>query len=341
MLPTCLVAWFAISAPALQAELPVKIAVRGNDFRLTTLTKSDQIPIRTSTLESDKPKQWPAGRVMFRKDDAYAVWDSRGLTTRKGDWVHTSQLTEIPVSPKIFTRDEIVQTNLLVQGGARKRQASGLSGAFRVGSKVYFLFRWETEGERWLEALSVVDLADERPKSRLAGRFAGLSLDVNPGENRLFLHEGKLAVWMKTDEYWGLETFEPDSETFDSKRLGGMLESAGMASDKLGWFVERTSHPSRVLGRFHTSLLHRRDLVETRGSVRLMDARSPWIAVVHDDPGVYLQNLETGSRLRLPADPGFRWSSFGVVVWSPRIKPKSATLYDPARWTRLGAWKSE
>jgi len=339
MLPTWFVLWIALAPPASQTELPVKIAVRGAQFELTSAAKKDRIPIQSSVGEPSKTKPWPDGKVQFRKDDAYAVWDSRGLTTRNGSWVHSSQLTEIPVSPKIFTRDEIVQTNLLVQGGERKRAASNLLGAFRIGSRVYLLLQWlNAGGEPWLEALSVVDLEDERPKSRLVGRFAGFSLDLNPGESRLFLHKGKLATWIKTEDYWGLGTLEPEGEIFDSERVGGVLESIGPAGGKLGWFVEKTDHPSEVLGRFHTSLLHRRDLVETRGTARLMDPRAPWIAVLHDDPGTFLQNLETGARLRLPTDPGFRWSAFGVVVWSPRAKPKSATLYEPGRWTKLGVW---
>lgn len=341
MLPTWFVAWIAFASPAPQTELPVQIAMRGNRFHLTSGAKRDQVPIQSAILDAPEPKKWPEKRLMFRKDDAYAVWDARGLTTRNGAWVHSSQLTEIPVSPKIFTKDEIVQTNLLVQGGQRKRAASHLLGALRDGTKVYLLLRWdETDGNPWLEAVSVVDLADERPKSRLVGRFPGFSLDLRPGENRFFLREGKISVWMQAEEYWGLGTLETETEAFDSVRVGSQLESIGLANDKLGWFVERTEHPSQVLGRFHTSLLHRRDLVETRGTVRLMDPRTPWIVVIHDDPGVFLQNLETGARMRLPADPGFRWTAFGVLVWSPRAKPVSATLYEPGRWSRLGVLKA-
>lgn len=338
MLPTWFVAWTALSTPAPQAQLPVRVVLQGSRFTLVSGAKRDQVPLQTASLDEPSEKKWPDGRVMFRKDDAYAVWDSRGLTTRNGSWVHSSQLTEIPVSPKIFTRDEIVKTNLLVQGGQRKRAASNLLGAFRDGTRVYLLVQWmDSEEKPWLEAISVVDLADERPKSRLIGRFAGTTLPIPPGENRLFLREGKIAVWMKTDEYWGLGLLDTESEAFDSIRVGSQLEAVGLASDRLGWFVERTDHPSQVLGRFHRTLLHRRDLIETRGSVRLMDRREPWIAVVHDDPGVFLQNLETGARIRLPADPGFRWTAFGVLVWSPRTKPTTATLYDPARWSKLGA----
>jgi len=339
MLPTWFVAWTAFSSPAPQAQLPVRVVLQGSRFTLASGPKRDQVPVQSASLEEPESKKWPEGRVMFRKDDAYVVWDSRGLTTRKGAWVHSSFLTEIPVSPKIFTRDEIVQTNLLVQGGERKRTVSNLLGAFRDGTKVYLLLQWlNADNQPWLEALSVVDLADERPKSRLIGRFAGITLPIPPGENRLFLRDGKVAVWMKTDDYWGIGLLDSETETFDSIRVGGQLEAVGTVNDSLGWFVEKTGHPSQVLGRFHRRLLHRRDLVETRGSVRLMDGREPWIAVVHDDPGIFLQNLETGARLKLPTDPGFRWTAFGVLVWSPRIKPSTAVLYEPGRWTRLGEW---
>src|ERR1044072_4298054 len=81
----------------------------------------------------------PKLSTVFRKNNTYAVWDERGLTVRVGDSVRSSKLPSIVLSPKGFTRDEILFTNREIKAGRRSVDVAALSGAVRVANKVYFL----------------------------------------------------------------------------------------------------------------------------------------------------------------------------------------------------------
>ena len=323
--------------PPVQKVGAITIAPHGHEFVLRSGSKSDRVSHWPPA--PSKPKPWPTEKVLFRKDAAFAVWDSRGLSVRQRSWVFTSQLTEIAVTPKLFSKEEIDVTKRLLAEGRRRLAASGVVGAMRDGAVVYFLAQWrEKDGKPWLEALVKVDLNEPKPKPQLVGKFGGMSLDLRPGNSRLFVRDEKPCIWSQSETNWGLESFDPDTKVFDLKPVGGKADTIELGAGRIGWFVERTEHPSRVLGRWDSVTLNRRDLVETRGTIRLLADRSPWIAVLHEDEGAVLQNLETGGRLLLPDSSGFEWSAFGVLVWSPRGKPVKAILYEPSRWTELARW---
>jgi len=320
--------------------LPVQIAFRGQEFVLRSGTKTDRISLKTSETPGPSGPIWPPDRVLYRKDAGYAVWDSRGLSVRQGSWVYTTKLPEIPVSPKLFSREEIEKAKLLIEGGARRAEASGLSGALRDGSTVYFLARWdERGGGPWLEALVAVDLTEPHPKPKLLGRLDGQSLDFAPGKSRLFIRANKPSVWVRNEREWGLARFEPNGNTFEIEAVGERPERVEMVDGRIGWFVSKSEYESRILYRWDSLTLNRRELLETRGSVRLLDAKEPWLAVVHEDEGDFLQNLETGGRLRLLDKPGIQRSAFGVLIWMPAAKPVKAVLYEPTRWDVIGRWE--
>lgn len=336
-----LFAWLPIlvltTTPAVQNEGEISIAPHGREFVLRSGSKSDRVPL--SPPAPRMPKPWPTEKVLFRKDAAFAVWDSRGLSVRQRSWVFTSQLTEIALTPKLFSKEEIEVTKRLLAEGKRRLAASGVVGAMRDGAVVYFLAQWrETDGRPWLEALVKVDLSDPKPKPQLVGKFGGMSLDLRPGKSRLFVRDERPCIWSKSETTWGLESFDPDTNVFDLKPVGGKADTIELGAGRIGWFVERTEHPSRILGRWDSVTLNRRDLVETRGTIRLLADRPPWIAVIHEDEGAVLQNLESGGRFLLPDSAGFDWCAFGVLVWTPREKPAKAVLYEPSRWAELSRW---
>ena len=140
----------------------------------------------------------------FRRDRRWAVWDERGLTTRDRDWSATDRLEAIPVSPRLQSREQIAATIAKVKKGERSRAASGLSGARRIGTRVYLLPRWDgTDGRPWLEALVEVDLGKTHPKARLLGSFGGLSLGRGRVDDRLGIEEGRLNVAVNAEGAWG------------------------------------------------------------------------------------------------------------------------------------------
>jgi hypothetical protein len=320
-----------------QGQSAPAIAFKNDAFTLKSGPKTESVPLRLEPQEP--PAKWPPERLLFRKDAAYAVWDSRGLAVRQKDWVYLTKLAEVPTSPRIFSREEILETKARLERGERKLEASGLSGGYRDGNHVFLLARWdERDGKPWLEALFRVDLTEPKPKPKLLGKFAGLSLDLRPGRSRLFPRDGKPAIWMRGETEWGLGIFDPGRTTFEARRVGGELETAEIVEGRIGWCIERTDHPSRIFSRWDTATLSKRELLETRGRVRLLGPGEPWIAVVNEDGGAFLHNVETGARLRLPRDPGFRQTTFGVLVWTPANRPSSARLFEPSRFDELAAW---
>lgn len=318
---------------------PVQIAPRGREFVLRAGSKVDRVPVEATVYPPVPKAHWPTERVLFRRDAAYAVWDSRGLSVRQGSWVFTTHLPEIPLTPKLFSREEILETKKLIDGKVRKADASGVVGAVRDGTRVFFLVKWdEADGQTWLEALVSVDLTEDKPKPKLVGRFEALTLNLNPDKSRLFIRDRQIATWVRSDESWGLARYDPQSDAFGYEVVGERPEAVELVDDRIGWFIGRTEFGSKIFYRWDLKSLNRRELAETRGTIRLMSARTPWVAVIHEDEGAFLQNLETGGRNRLPPSPAFRWTAFGVLVWTPAVKPTKAILYDADRWDVIGRW---
>ena len=102
---------------ALQPKLSnYTLSLFEGNFVLRSRSEVQRIPVIV-------PATRPALVMLYRRDRNYAVWDDRGLTVRAGKYVHSTRLTEISVSPKLFTPDEIQRTVDLIHSGlgARKR----------------------------------------------------------------------------------------------------------------------------------------------------------------------------------------------------------------------------
>jgi hypothetical protein len=280
---------------------------------------------------------------MFRRDRSYAVWDDRGMTVRHGDWVFSTRLEEIPVSPRLFPREEILRTLELVKKGQRRTAASAVSGSRRLGNHAFFVVRWdERDGKPWLETLVSVDLTQPRSKPRLLGRFEGLTLSREPIGERLFLDGTRLAAVVNGENGWGLATFEPRKETFDFDRHGDrLLDITPLENPMQGLFVETSPYGTTVAGWVDLKGFRRKTLLEGRGATRFIDLEQPFLAVVRAPGGPAVRNLDNGAEVELPASAGVRRSRDRFVVWTPFDNPRSAVLYDVATWTTLAVWRSD
>jgi len=332
---------FALQILAAHTVLPQegprpRIDFRSNEFVLTRAGKTERVPVKPPEPPTTF---WPPEPLLFRKDDAYVVWDVRGLTIRQKDWVYHTWLSSVPTSPKLFSREEILETKALLGKGERQMNASTLSGAYRDGNQVFLLARWDDKFEKpWAEALFKVDLTEEKPKPKLLGKFEGLSISLRPGRSALFPRDGKPSAWIRLEEAWGLGSYDSESEIFEFKRIGNRLEKVELLTDSMGWFVEQTASPSYVLYRWDTSSLVKRQLLESPGTIDLVIKKDPWIALIVEEGSAYLQNVSTGARMQLPPDSAYRGTGFGVLVWTPEEKPRSAVLFDPARWSPRARW---
>lgn len=313
--------------------LLLAIAQRSND-QYTLGYQSDTFVVRKGTHKETvsrlAPKPKAPAALSFRRDKRWAVWDARGLTTRDGAWTLTDRLEAISVSPKAQERAAIRATLAKIKAGQRSRAASGLSGARRIGGVAYFLPRWDDkDGKPWLEALVAVDLSKPHPKARLVGTFGGLSLARGKIEDRLGIQNGLLTVTINTDSGSGDATYDPKRGRFAFQVRGPKLRSL----EKDGRVVEETPYGTVLAGRIDGSRTI--PWLEARGSVQFVAGVGPTLVRIGDR----VRNAVTGAELRLANDAALRRTGSGLLVFWPETLPRSARLYDYARFEERARWE--
>ena len=289
---------------------------------------------------STQAKPQPADHVRFRRGDTYTVWDKRGLSIRAGNWIYDTRFKELAVSPKLFSKDEIHATLDAVDAGTKSLDASALAGALRLGTDAYFLPRWiDNHGYTWLEALVKVDLSAKKPKPQLIGRFGGMSLASGAIDNRLFPLNEQPAVIVRRAGNWGVSNYDPVAEQFVYTNIGDRLRAYALLDNNQAAYIEAEDDGLSRVG--VANLLHadRTDVLEDRGSIRLLDDVTPLCAIVTTPDRTTLRNLQTGAAMDLPPDSSVVRTLEGILVWWPKVQPTHAVLLDPARWEGKADWQ--
>jgi len=313
---------------AYPAVPPYTLTYREGRFVVSAGQGSETVPLVT-------PRDIPKTSVLFRSDQTFAVWDKRGITIRVGKRVWSTHLTDIAVTPKLFSRDQILQTVDLLRAGTRHREASSLAGALRIGERTFFLIQWDdTAGEPWLEALIEVDLGIQNPEPKLVGRFDGLSTSRGFISDDLFLLHGHLAVATRRPHDWGIADFSPSNNQFEFTSMGDQL---------LTWlpprfYTEQREYGTIIGGEIDERQMESKILFEDRGSAEWVDRFLPPLAVIKQRTGFVIRNGTTGTETGIPADLGVGRSKSGVILWTPKVHPTNATLYDPDSWSVLATW---
>ena len=324
-LATTLLAQQPVDKPTLELYQGRFVIRSGNDVL--------RVPLQTFS-------ELPAS-VMFRRDDVYAVWDERGLTTRKGSWSFTTTFKEFPTSSRFFKREEVLETLGLVRRGRRSLDASGISGAKRLGNRAYFLVRWdESSGTPWHEALVTVDLTSTRPKPQVTGRFEGMSLGRGGIDDRLFLREEAIEAIVQNDRGWGVGRYDPKLESFGYRDLGEKVQSYTPLTSDTGLYIEETSYGLTSAGEINLGSGDKHLLFEGRGAARFTDTLKPRLLVGNGPTGRMLANTETGAVTLIGNSDEVRRAGKLVLVWSPASSPKSARLLSPERWEEVASWKA-
>ncbi len=332
--------------PSLQAPSPkITLSYFQEHFIVREGTASESAPLKLA-------RQTPKLSTLFRRNSTFAVWDERGLTIRVGSKVKSSKLPDVSTSPKAFSRDEIIDTLNDIRRGNRSKLVAGLSGALRVGNRVYFLGRWEDKaGKPWAEALVQVDLTQKFPEPRLAGRVEAMSLADQPIDDRLFVLDGRVTYVARTKDRWGIEQYDPRTNRFSFDQMGDQLESyvqledaathkLQVASHLLG-IVEHTAYGTTIAGRIDLKARTRKVLVECRGKMRFIDNELPECLVLSAGKATLIIDAATGAQMNLPGPCATRRTSRGVVIWTPIDAPKKAWLYDPRRWQGRAWWNAD
>ncbi len=279
--------------------------------------------------------------VRFRRGDGYAVWDKRGLSLRHKNWIFDSRLSGLPVSPKLFSKKEIQEILASVHRGERSLDATAMSGALRLGTDAFFVPRWiDKKGFTWLEALVRVDLSADHPKPELIGRLPGQSLASGSIDHRLFALGPSPAIVVRKGSEWGVVSYESVSDKFNFNSIGERLRSYAFLDGNGMAYVEVVADGLNRIGVVDVTTSSRKDLMEDRGSVRLLDSYRPICAIFTGGTGSTIRNLQTGAALDLPDGANAVRCASGILLTWPKDQPKHAVLLDPVRWDRLAQWQA-
>lgn len=280
----------------------------------------------------------PPSRVTYRKDDSFAVWDSRGLSVRHRSFTLSTRLPEIALTPKLFPKEEIVANRAMIARGERFKEATALSGSRRIGDEVFFLVRWDDKsGKPWLEALVRVNLKLAKPKPELIGRFDGLSVARTLLDDQLVLIGASPAAFVRSETgAWGVGLLDRAKGEFAFNPLGQGLRSAIALSPRLALAMEDTGYGKVRVVRIDLVTGARRDVAELSGAPTFIDRETPALALVPTNLGDALRNLETGAQMSLPAKPVIRRTNAGILVWNEG-QAETCTLYSPERFLKLAS----
>ena len=279
--------------------------------------------------------------VRFRRGDTYTVWDKRGMSLRNGNWIYDTRFKELAVSPKLFSKQEIHKTLELVKTGQRNQEAFALSGALRLGTDAFFLPRWiDKKGFTWLEAMVRVDLTSKHPKPVLVGRLPGQSMASGSVDHQLFPLGAQPAIVVRQGSNWGVAAYDPILDEFTYTNIGERLRAYSQLGGKGIAYIEAVEGGLLRLGLADMVTASRRDVLEDRGSIRLLDTYHPFCAVITGSGPATIRNMTSGAALTMPEGSEVQRTMFGVLMSWPKGAPKHAVLLDPERWDRLAIWQA-
>lgn len=297
---------------------------------------------RVRSIAAHGPDRTPPKIVAFRKDDAYAVWDERGLTIRRGDKSFSTKLPEIVVSPRFFSKEQILQTLGGVRSGQFAEDVDAVSGARRLGKDVYFLLRWDDkDGAPWAEALAQVDLNAQTLHPQILGRFGGLSTAALPVDDKLLILDGKLAIVERTKDTWGLATYDPATQEFKSQAMGASLVSLVPINLTQALFVEISTYGTNIAGRVDLESGTRKILYEGRERLRFIDAATPEIILAATPHKTKLVNCVTGAVRLIPYAVDAKRSDSDILLWTTAAEPTGAWLMTAETWQSLAIWRPD
>lgn len=295
----------------------------------------------TAAISSKKPSRFePLAKASFRKDDRFVVWDSRGLVIRFGQNSKVLTLDSWCTLPKLFEKPEILRNKMMIEVGRYDSKVAQLRAARRVGSKVFLVLEWlSPNGKAWFQAVGLVDIDAKSPDVVPIGRLPGEFL-ADPELEPIPVVAGKLRLVWSAASSWGICTIETSGKC-EVQQVGGILAGFNWTNSNTISYREQAPSGKQLLGRLYVPNGSKRTLAEVDVAAMLIDDDSPWVAMVRDDTKLWLQNLDTSSKVEIDAASRAVRCGKNVVVWIGGATPKQAWLYEPNRWQRLAEWKAK
>lgn len=275
-------------------------------------------------------------KVVYRKDDAFVVWDARGLTIRKGKQKFTTRFEDACLSPKLWTVEEIEATKEKIAQGLAKKEATELVASLRLGDEVVFVPRWaDSSGVPWADVAFRANLADESVKPILIGKWPGRLVKTNSERATLsFAGSEIIGLTRFANNKWGIVRTNLLDGMSSTIEVGSGLLGAVQVNRRLALVTEQVNGKVKRLVRVDLFESKRRDLLESSGtlSVVVVDGRA--FCVNQTDRRKTLHDLQTGQVLEVPMNATVVSALGGLLAHST----SKASLFDAVTLDTIGVW---
>lgn len=310
-----------------------KIVFDGKVFVATVNGKT----AKTSMSPVQTGRQASTPKTLYRKDDAFVVWDARGLSIRKKDKVVVTRLSGATTSEALWGRLKSAQNRVLIDVGGYASAAHELVDHRRIASEVLMLYRWRRpNGDVWFDALIAIDLDAKSPGVQLVGRYDEVS-EV-PGRGALLLSDSDVCLVERQESQWNLVRLQRKVAKTSKTEFPGRLLTLDHLGGKSIGFVSRSDYETQSAGRLSWATGRISTIAEAKGAIGFLPGAGATVAWIRDAEGLWLNDVESGSKLKVDPAARFRRIGENVVVWTEKSGPNEATLYQPNRWLRLAHW---
>jgi hypothetical protein len=321
------------SGQSQQTPVP-KLALQNQQWVAVFGTKKFYAPV---AKQQPKPTQHLTAN--YRKDDVFVVWDSRGLSLRRGSKVVNTRLESLATDGRWFDRMQIAKNQLLLEYGGYVAATTRLLAHRRFGNEVFLLVRWESpQGTSWFDGLVRIDLTSKNLSPVPLVRFSRAELPRNT--ETLPIAANSIVVIDSSKDEWSAVRIQLKDGKVSRKQMGTDLEDLLLGEGNQACFIEETRDGAHLIGWLDLNSFTRSNIYETKGEVRSLDSLTPWIGVLRDDSGMFALSLETGAKLKIGLDKKVVRIGQHVVLWSGGNKPLVAELYESTRWRKLAEWKA-
>lgn len=316
------------------AALPVDLSYNSGVFTAKGLNWTETVAIA--------PKETPqAKKFDFVDGDFRIFWDGKQMTVRLGKYQRSTKFVDIPTSPRLFSKEQIMDTIRSVDTGEMSLEASALAGHELIGEEMYLLLRWNREDKKpGFEALVRINMSEKTPWFKVMGKLPGTSKATGVVSDELFMENKRLAAVAEQGEgKWGLATWDLDESYMRYFPLGTNLfrySIPGKAPEKL-MFVERTTYGTYLGGEIELAEKERVDLAESRDKISFVS--SDPVVVRFDSPEQCRIRFINSSLERTFAPwTAARMTKQGLLTWLPSSTPTQAAFFYPDNWTLQGKW---
>lgn len=316
-----------LAAPA------AKLTYANQVFTLAGPDWTERVPIVT------KPAA-PAKTFEFQ-DGTFAIdWDGKKMTVRQGKYSRSTQFVDVPTSPRLFSKEQIRDAIEGVEKGTRTMGASAVSGYEIAGNFMYLLMRWHDSDEKPIfEALIRLDMTEKVPWFKVVDKMPGVSMATGPVADELFTENGRLSFVSRTDDAWGISSWDLAQEfkRFVPVGTGLFRYSLPSAAPTSILFSEKSAYGTYLAGRVDLATRQRENLGEGPEKVSFVSS-SPVVLRFDSPDGCRIRYAETGLEKTFPAWTAARMTAHGLLTWLPSTNPAQATAYDLQSFSPIAKW---